>query len=98
MTEQQMERLEEDYDLPSADTKMERIKAIVTLVVVCCVNVANVLGFAADADAWVNVALSVLSAASIVYAWWKNQNVTPEAAQAQVLLDALKTAKHAKAA
>ena len=79
---------------------MERIKAIVTLVVVCGVNIANVMGYAVDADAWVNVALSILSAVSIIYAWWKNQNVTEQAAQAQVLLDALKleakAAKHAK--
>lgn len=102
MTEQQIEQLEAEYDLSSADTKMERAKAIVTLIVVCAVNVANVLGYAVDADAWVNVALSILSAVSIVYAWWKNQNVTDQAAQAQVLLDALKrenkAAKHAKEA
>lgn len=102
MTEMQMEKLEADYDLASADVSMERAKAIVTLIVVCAVNVANVLGYTMDADAWVNVALSILSAASIVYAWWKNQNITGEAAQAQVLLDALKmeskAAKHAKKA
>ena len=100
MTEQQIEQLESEYDLTNADVKMERAKAIVTLVIVCAVNIANVLGYAVDADAWVNVALSILSAASILYTWWKNQNVTEQAAQAQVLLDALKleakSAKHAK--
>jgi hypothetical protein len=43
-----------------------------------------------DADAWVNVALSILSAATILYSWWKNQNFTPEAQQAQHFLDELK--------
>lgn len=102
MTDKEIVELEADYDLGSADTKMERIKAIVTLVVVCGVNIANVMGYAVDAEAWVNVALSILSAVSIIYAWWKNQNVTEQAAQAQVLLNALKLkakmAKHAKAA
>lgn len=91
------------YDLAEADEKFERAKAVVTIVIVAVVNVANVLGYALDADVWLNAALSILSAASIIYAWWKNQNVTPEAAQAQVLLDILKQenkeAKHlAKAA
>ena len=71
-------------------------KAIATLVIVCAVNVCNVLGYAVDAEPWVNAATSVLSVIGIVWAWWKNQNVTDEAASAQILLDALKRAKHAK--
>lgn len=71
----------------------ERIKAIVTIVVTAIVNVANVMGYAADADQWVNVALSILSAITILYAWWKNQNVTDEAIQAQAYLDDLKAQK-----
>lgn len=91
------------YDLTEADDNFERAKAIATIIIVAVVNVANVLGYALDAEVWLNAALSILSAASIIYAWWKNQNVTPEAAQAQVLLDILKKenkeAKHlAKAA
>lgn len=102
MTDKEIIELEADYDLEGADTKMERAKAIVTLVIVCAVNIANVMGYAVDAEAWVNVALSVLSAISIIYAWWKNQNVTEQAVKAQVFLNALKreakTAKHSKAA
>ena len=75
----------------------ERIKAIVTIVVTAIVNIANVMGYAVDADQWVNVALSILSAITILYAWWKNQNVTDEAIQAQAYLDELK-GKRAKEA
>ena len=71
----------------------ERVKAIITIVVTAAVNIANVYGYAVDADAWVNVALSIVSAASILYAWWKNQNVTEAAQEAQKYLDELKAAK-----
>ena len=73
----------------------ERAKAIVTLVVTCAVNVCNVLGYAVDAEQWVNAALSILSVICIAWTWWKNQNITPEALEGQKLLDSLK-AKHAK--
>lgn len=79
----------------SVNEGFERAKAIATLIVVCAVNVCNVLGFAVDAEPWVNAVTSVLSAAAIAYTWWKNQNVTSEAAKAQVLLNSLKAAKHA---
>jgi len=69
---------------------LEQAKAIITIIVTAVVNVANVCGFAMDADAWVNVALSILSAATILYSWWKNQNFTPEAQRAQEYLDMLK--------
>lgn len=69
---------------------IERVKAIVTIVVTAIVNIANVCGYALDADQWVNVALSILSAITIIYAWWKNQNVTEEAQEAQAYLDSLK--------
>lgn len=69
---------------------LEQAKAIITIIVTAVVNVANVCGFAMDADAWINVALSILSAATILYSWWKNQNVTPEAQQAQHFLNELK--------
>ena len=71
----------------------ERIKAIVTIVITAAVNIANVCGYAFDADAWVNVALSICSAICIAWSWWKNQNVTVEAQQAQKYLDELKSAK-----
>lgn len=69
---------------------IERVKAIATIIVTAAVNIANVMGYALDADSIVNAVLSVLSAIAIVYSWWKNQNITDEAIEAQKVLDALK--------
>lgn len=96
MSDNEISNIKDAVDITAADIDFEKAKAIATLVIVCAVNVCNVLGYAIDAEPWVNAVTSVLSAISIAYAWWFNQNVTPEAAQAQVLLDALKAAKHAK--
>ena len=71
----------------------ERIKAIITIVVTAAVNIANVCGYALDLDPILNGVLSVFSFACIVYAWWKNQNVTEEAIIAQGYLDELKAAR-----
>ncbi len=97
MSDSEIRELQAEVDITTANIDFEKARAIATLVIVCAVNVCNVLGYAVDAEPWVNAATSVLSVIAIVYAWWKNQNVTPEAAQAQVLLDALKAAKHMKA-
>lgn len=75
----------------------ERVKAIITIVITAAVNIANVMGYALDLDAWLNVALSIASAVTILWSWWKNQNVTDEAIQAQEYLDGLKAAKRSDA-
>ena len=69
---------------------IERIKAIAAIIVTAAVNIANVYGYAVDADPIVNAVLSVLSAAAIAWSWWKNQNVTDEAQRAQLYLKELK--------
>ena len=71
----------------------ERLKAILTIIVTAVVNILNVYGYAVDADMWVNVALSIVSAITIIYAWWKNQNVTEQAQAAQLFLNDLKARK-----
>lgn len=68
----------------------ESIKAIVALVVTAAVNVANVCGFALDYGMVYNVVLSVASVVCVGYVWWKNQNVTAAAQQAQEYLTELK--------
>ena len=68
----------------------ESIKAIVALVVTAAVNVANVCGFALDYGMVYNVVLSVASVVCVGYVWWKNQNVTQAAQQAQEYLKELK--------
>lgn len=68
----------------------ESIKPIAVLLVTVVVNIANVAGYAIDADLWVNIVLSVLSLIMLGYSWWKNQNVTIAAQMAQQYLDELK--------
>ena len=73
----------------------ERIKAIATIVITAAVNVANACGYALDAEPWLNAALSVISVVAIVYSWWKNNNITPEAIQGQLVIDTLKAERKA---
>ena len=88
--------MNDELEIKQLDAKVERAKAVLTIVIVAVVNVLNVLGYAMDADPLLNVVGSIASAITIMYAWWKNQNVTAEATEAQAVLDALK-AQHAKA-
>ena len=74
----------------------EKTKAILTIIVTAIVNIFNIMGYAQDADAWVNVVLTIASAVCIGYSWWKNQNVTVEAQQAQLVLNNLKNERKAK--
>ena len=73
------------------DTKTERIKAIATIVVTAIVNIANLYGYSVDAEPIVTCILTMLSAATILYSWWKNQNVTENAVKAQEYLDGLRS-------
>lgn len=61
------------------DTVTERVKAITAIVVTAIVNVLNVLGYALDLDTWLNAALSIASAACVVWVWWRNNNMTEAA-------------------
>lgn len=73
------------------NTKTERIKAIVTIVITEAVNIANVYGYAIDAEPLITGALSILSVITIIYSWWKNQNLTDAAVEGQAVIDALKS-------
>ena len=77
----------------------ERAKAIITIIVTAVATIAAMYGYAIDAEAWISVALSIVSAVCILWSWWKNQNITDEAIIAQGYLDQLKAerrASHAK--
>lgn len=71
----------------------ERIKAIIVIVVTAIVNILNVYGYAVDMDATINAVLSLFSAATIVYSWWFNQNVTEAAQEGQRVVNAIKAVK-----
>lgn len=45
---------------------------------------------AVDADALTEAVAAVLAAAGLVWSWWRNNNVTEEAQEAQRYLDDLK--------
>lgn len=93
------DNIKEIINIDNANVNEERIRAAIVLIVTASVNVANLFGYALDAEVWVNAALTILSFITIIYTWWKNQNITLEAMQAQLLLNALKeesrVAKHA---
>lgn len=72
------------------NARTERIKAIVTIVITAAVNIANIYGYAIDAEPLVTGALSILSFITIIWSWWKNQNVTDAAVKAQAYLDGMK--------
>lgn len=74
---------------------VERAKAIITIIVTAVVNIANIYGYAVDAEAWINVALSILSAICIAWSWWKNQNITYAAQQGQLVVDQIKNEQRA---
>lgn len=71
----------------------ERIKAVLVIIVTAIVNILNVYGYAVDMDATINAVLSLFSAATIIYSWWFNQNVTDAAQQGQRVVDAIKAVK-----
>lgn len=73
------------------NTKTERIKAIITIVITAAVNIANVYGYAIDAEPLITGALSILSVIMIIYSWWKNQNVTDAAVEGQKVIDSIKS-------
>ena len=75
---------------------IERVKAILTIIVTAAVNIANILGYAYDLDAILNAVLTIFSFVCILWSWWFNQNVTDEAQQAQLVLNELKAAKKAR--
>lgn len=72
------------------EINIERAKAIITIVVTTCVTIANMYGWAVDADEWVSCCLCILNAICLGYTWWKNQNITEEALAGQHLIDSLK--------
>lgn len=74
---------------------IERLKAILTIVITALVNIANVYGYAVDAEPFITAITSVLSAVTILWSWWFNQNVTESAQQAQLVLNKLRNEKKA---
>lgn len=78
----------------------EKVKAIVTIIAagIAFINTIltakgiNPIPFSEEAVyEWVSVGVN---AVLIIYAWWKNQNVTDEAQIGQLVIDDLKSKRH----
>lgn len=67
--------------------------AFARLVATLLVSVLATFGWTFDSDLVFNVLLSVIAVALFVYSWWKNNNVTEAAQEAQKVLDQLKVAE-----
>ena len=65
--------------------------AFARLIVTLVVGVAATFGWTLDAELWINIVLSILSVALFIWTWWKNNNITAAAQEAQKVLDELKT-------
>ena len=81
------------------DTRTERIKAITTLIVTALLLVNTILTASGrnpipySESAAYELISNLLSAIAVIYTWWKNQNVTEEAAKAQGWLNEMKLNK-----
>lgn len=72
------------------ENKKQTIIAFVRLACMFVASAATMLGIAVDADALFIGATCVLSTATYIWAWWKNNNVTTAATEAQELLNMIK--------
>ena len=71
--------------------------AIGRLIVTILASIAATLGWSFDADLWLNICLSILSVVLLAYSWWKNNNITLAAQEAQNVLSNIKVADYSKA-
>lgn len=72
------------------ENKKQTIMAFVRLACSLIAAGAAMFGFAIDADALFVGAACVVAAVAYVWSWWKNNNVTEAATDAQEILDLIK--------
>ena len=68
----------------------ETAMAFIRLLCSVIASGATMVGFALDADALFTGAALVLAIIAYVWSWWKNNNVTQAAIEAQGMLDLMK--------
>lgn len=68
----------------------ETAKAIVRLLIPLATSVLSTLGWRLDWDMWTNIVLSFIAVCLFAWTWWKNNNVTEAAQEAQLLLNEIK--------
>lgn len=65
-------------------------KAFIRLLISLAAGIATTFGWTFDAELWLNILLSFIAVVLFVYSWWKNNNVTAAAQEAQNILDEIK--------
>lgn len=72
------------------ENKKQTLMAFVRLACMLITTGLAMVGITVDADALFVGAMIVLALAAYIWAWWKNNNVTTAATEAQKYLDELK--------
>lgn len=72
------------------DFNRERIVAIARLLIMLACAVAGGFGLTLDPDSLGTIAACAVALVAGVYSWWRNNNVTKAAQDAQAYLDAIK--------
>ena len=67
----------------------EKTKATISAAIVLAVNIAALFGASLDLGTVQNVVFGAITIVTTLYAAWRNHNFTPEAAEAQAVLDEL---------
>ncbi len=83
-------------DVRKVQINSETAVAVVRLAVALIVALGAMLGFDVDGDAILNTALAVASVGVMACVWWKNNNVTLAAQEAQEVLDEIKSGEEVK--
>ena len=78
---------EKNIENVEVNAAVERAKAVASIAITAGANIANVVGFAVDAEPFVTAVTSVISAGAIAWCWWRNNNIT----EAAMVGDALTT-------
>jgi hypothetical protein len=77
------------------DFTRERVAAIVRLLIMLACAVAGGFGLTVDPDALGTIVSCAVALVAGVYGWWKNNNLTQAATEAQHYLDSIKGGKSA---
>lgn len=72
------------------ESKKQTLMAFVRLACMLITTGLAMVGITVDADALFVGAMIVLALAAYIWAWWKNNNVSTAATEAQKVLDELK--------
>lgn len=68
----------------------QTVTAVVRLAVALAVSLFAMFGVEIDGDGIENAVLAVASALVLMWVWWRNNNVTLAAQEAQTVLDAIR--------